>query len=73
MQYVFKEKIKKEEKGKGIVDNNPLAQYDHKCKRCGHSKAELISKGIWYSDEDEVLQFKCGKCGFVEMQEGKIG
>ncbi len=73
MQRVFTEKIKHEERNMNAVEENPLAQFDHKCKKCGHPKAELINKGIWYSDEDEVVQYKCGKCGHIEMQEGKIG
>lgn len=50
---------------------NPLAVYDHKCSKCGFEKAQMISKGIWYSDEDEVIEFVCGKCGFHEKMKGQ--
>tara|TARA_Y100000310_G_scaffold334914_3_gene415714 strand:- start:561 stop:827 length:267 start_codon:yes stop_codon:yes gene_type:complete len=53
-------------------DRNLLAVYDHKCKKCGHGKAELIEKMAWYSDEDNTYQLKCGKCGFIEQLEGKV-
>ena len=62
-------------KGKKIEvseGENPLAVYDHKCKKCGHDKAELIEKMAWYSDEDNTYQMKCGKCGFIEQLEGKV-
>ena len=52
---------------------NVLAVHDHKCKKCGYDKAEMLHIGSFYSDEDEVVKMKCGKCGFVEMLEGKIG
>ncbi len=53
-------------------EENPLAVYDHKCKKCGYGKAELIEKMAWYSDEDNTYQMKCGKCGFIEQLEGKV-
>lgn len=45
---------------------NPLAVYPHKCSKCGFDKAQLISKGVWYTDEDEVVEYVCGKCGLHE-------
>ncbi len=53
-------------------DQNILAVHDHKCKRCGYDKAELIEIGCFYSDEDNSYKMKCGKCGFVEQLEGKV-
>ncbi|MBW3023146.1 hypothetical protein KY308_03515 [Candidatus Woesearchaeota archaeon] len=49
-----------------MPDKNPLAVYPHKCKKCGYEKAQLIECGIWIADEDCVVKYKCGKCGFVE-------
>ncbi|MFQ5474311.1 MAG: hypothetical protein ACE5DM_00590 [Candidatus Nanoarchaeia archaeon] len=50
---------------------HPLAVYPHKCKKCGFEKAQMISKGIWYSDEDECIEYVCGKCGRHEKAEGQ--
>lgn len=55
-----------------IDDNNSLAVYDHICKKCGHDKAEIIEKGQMYSDEDDIILYVCGKCGYTEMQDAKI-
>ena len=52
-------------------DQNILAVHDHKCKRCGYDKAEMLEIGSFYSDEDAVVKMKCGKCGLVEQLEGK--
>jgi len=63
------ESIKKKKLvGTGIIDDkNIYATYPHKCKKCGHDKAQVIDLGIWYSDEAGVIRFKCGKCGFAEQ------
>ncbi|MBT6006957.1 MAG: hypothetical protein HOG79_14655 [Prolixibacteraceae bacterium] len=55
-----------------VSDENPLAVYNHKCKKCGHNKAELIEISCSYSDEDNTYRMKCGKCKHVERLEGKI-
>jgi DNA-directed RNA polymerase subunit M/transcription elongation factor TFIIS len=64
----FSESIKKEEnKGRGIKNGvNELATYKHTCKKCGYDKAQVIDVGILYSDEDNLILLKCGKCGFSE-------
>jgi len=49
---------------------NPLAAHKHKCSKCGFGKAQLASKGIQYSDEDEELYFVCGKCGHHDKPDG---
>ncbi|MCF8013820.1 hypothetical protein K9K83_05605 [Candidatus Woesearchaeota archaeon] len=54
-------------------DIHPLAVYDHICSKCGFGKAQLISKGIWYSDEDEIQEFVCGKCGSHDRTDGIRG
>lgn len=73
---VIRETIRSNQaKRTGILeDSNPLATYPHTCKKCGHDKAQILSKGVWVSDEDEVVEYVCGKCGFHERAEGlKIG
>ncbi len=52
---------------------NMLAVHDHVCTKCGHDKCELIEVQPFYSDEDQFLRMKCGKCGFTERLEGKLG
>jgi hypothetical protein len=55
----------------GIAEEkNPLATAPHVCKKCGYDFAEIYSKGIFYSDEDENFIFICGKCGHQEEAEG---
>ena len=49
---------------------HPLATYTHECSKCGFNRAQLISKGIWYTDEDEVHEYVCGKCGNHDRAEG---
>lgn len=51
---------------------NRLAVHDHVCEKCGHDKAELIERGIMYSDEDDVVLYKCGKCGYTKMMDAKV-
>jgi len=67
MAHIFSEKIKrKEEKIEIATEENRLAVYPHICKKCGYEKAQLIEIGIGVWDEDSVVRYKCGKCGFVE-------
>ncbi len=57
----------KEEIGEGAVKGeNVFATYEHKCKNCGYDKAQVIDCGIFYSDEDNLIFLKCGKCGTSE-------
>ena len=64
-----REQVKKVE----VVEHrNLLAVHDHKCKKCGYGKAELIDIMPSYSDEENTFKMKCGKCGFVEQLEGKV-
>ena len=64
---VMKEKMAAHKELDVIHDTiNPLAVYPHKCKKCGFDKAQLISKGVWYTDEDEVIEYVCGRCGLHE-------
>ena len=64
---IISEKIKaKKDEFCIIREDNTLAVYNHKCKKCGYEKAQLIECGIWVGDEDSVVKYKCGKCGYVE-------
>lgn len=62
------EKIsKQEERGKGVSkEKNIFADYHHVCQKCGYDKAQILDLGIFYSDEDNLILLKCGKCGFAE-------
>lgn len=63
-----KEKISSPEKlGEGVIkEENDLATYNNKCPKCGYGKAQIIDMGIFYSDEDNLILLKCGKCGHSE-------
>ncbi|MFA6974242.1 MAG: hypothetical protein WC238_05955 [Parcubacteria group bacterium] len=62
------ETLKKEkQKGEGVHElTNEFATYTNVCKKCGYDKAQIIDMGIFYSDEDNLILLKCGKCGFSE-------
>jgi len=64
----FNEKIEKQKnKGEGVrEDKNEFANYNHICKKCGYDKAQIIDMGVFYSDEDNLILLRCGKCGFSE-------
>lgn len=63
-----------DKKGDGVVDEtkNELAVFDHKCEKCGYGKAQLIERGIQYSDEDDMTFYKCGRCGHMKMLDAKV-
>ena len=64
---IEREKIEHEEIGEGVLsDENKMATYKHKCEKCGYGKAQIIDVGPLYSDEDNLILLKCGKCGFSE-------
>ncbi len=53
--------------GQGITKSeNSLATYHNKCSKCGYDKAQIIDMGVSYSDEDNLILLKCGKCGYSE-------
>jgi len=59
--------------GQGVVlEQNFLADYEHICRKCGYNKAQIIDKGIYYSDEDNLILLKCGKCGYCERIGRKV-
>ncbi len=53
------------------TNENILAVHKHKCSHCGHDKAEEMSLGTWYSDEEAVTRYRCGKCSKVTQSHGK--
>ncbi len=72
MDPIIRDKIKQTAKLTVMDGENHLAVHTHICPQCGHDKAEIIEKGIWYSDEDNVVIFKCGKCGRSTMTDAKV-
>jgi DNA-directed RNA polymerase subunit M/transcription elongation factor TFIIS len=50
--------------------NNPLASYEHVCSKCGFDKAQVVTKGIMITDEDEYVAFVCGSCGHHDKPDG---
>ncbi len=66
------EKIISRDVGDGVVkEKDVFANYKHKCKKCGYGKAEIINLGAQYSDENELILLRCGKCGYSERIEKK--
>ena len=64
---VEKEKIlHKYQIGRVLSVGNEFATYKNKCLKCGYDKAQIIDMGISYSDEDNLILLKCGKCGWSE-------
>jgi ribosomal protein S27AE len=55
-----------------MEEHNYLAVHKHQCKKCGYDRAELIEMSCNYTDEDNIYQMKCGRCGYVEQLEGKV-
>jgi Zn ribbon nucleic-acid-binding protein len=56
-----------EPRGEGVGDDkNNFADYPNICKKCGYEFAQILDLGIFYSDEDNLILLKCGKCGFSE-------
>ncbi|MBU2503567.1 MAG: hypothetical protein KJ879_00740 [Nanoarchaeota archaeon] len=53
-------------------EGNEFATYKHKCPKCGFGKAQVIDVGIFYSDEDNLILLKCGKCGWSERLGRKV-
>ncbi|MDP3966011.1 MAG: hypothetical protein Q8Q04_00590 [archaeon] len=71
---ISSEKIKRHpKKGEGAKsEENIYASYKHLCRKCGYEKAQIIDMGIKYSDEDNLIFLKCGKCGFSERIGRKV-
>ena len=64
---IEEEEIKhKPKRGEGVLKKNIFATYNHKCKKCGYGKTQIIDSGVYVSDEDNLIMLKCGKCGYSE-------
>jgi len=64
---------KQKERGKEVgEDKNIFANYHNVCKKCGYDKAQILDLGVFYSDEDNLILLKCGKCGFSERVGRKV-
>ena len=64
----------REEIGEGVVSSiNEFATYDNVCEKCGYGKAQVVDMGQWYSDEDNIIILRCGKCGWAENVSRKSG
>jgi len=63
-----------EPRGEGAVkEENIYADYeDFTCPKCGYNKAQVLEAGVSYSDEDDLILLKCGKCG-TSVRVGKLG
>jgi DNA-directed RNA polymerase subunit M/transcription elongation factor TFIIS len=60
-------------RGEGIGESkNNFADYPNICKKCGYEFAQILDLGIFYSDEDNLILLKCGKCGFSERIGRKV-
>jgi DNA-directed RNA polymerase subunit M/transcription elongation factor TFIIS len=69
---IEEEKFKHNDRAEGVVkEKDVFADYNHKCKRCGYNKAEVFDLGAQYSDENELIMLKCGKCGYTERIDKK--
>ena len=66
--FIGKDKIpQEEERGEGVVkEKNVFATYKNVCPKCGYNKAQVIDVGVFYSDEDNLIMLRCGKCGYSE-------
>ena len=70
---IMKDKIIHKKTGEKILkDENEFATYHNKCQKCGYDKAQIIDMGIFYSDEDNLILLKCGKCGWSERIGRKV-
>ncbi|MBD3253377.1 hypothetical protein GF386_06595 [Candidatus Pacearchaeota archaeon] len=74
-ELISKESIPgKTEIKKDVIEDrgNEFANYEHKCKKCGFDKAQIVEREPYITDEDTLLFLKCGKCGFMENLSRKI-
>ncbi len=70
-EHKLSDKTKPTQKLEIAEDKNLLAVYDHECKKCGYNKAQLIEISATRTDEDDIIIWKCGKCGAVEREQVK--
>ncbi len=67
------EKISKKQVGEGVFPNEKREGFPHKCKKCGHGKADVDTISAFYSDESDISLYRCQKCGHVERQTDGTG
>ncbi|MEI6849462.1 MAG: hypothetical protein WCK29_00325 [archaeon] len=68
---VYSEKIKeKEYVGEGVIkEHNEINEgIDHTCPKCSHNKCEAALVAAHYSDESDLIFYRCKKCSYVERQ-----
>ncbi len=58
----------RQEKGKGVLENEKEQGFPNKCVKCGYDEAYVVDLGAPFSDESNVYLFKCVKCGYVTRQ-----
>jgi len=64
---------RKKKVGEGSIEHkNPLATYTNICQKCGYNQAQIIDLGVFYSDEDNLILLKCGKCGWSQRIGRKV-
>lgn len=63
----------KETRGDGVATPVESAGFPHVCKKCGFGFCEPTQLNASYSDESDILLYKCKKCGFVERQADGTG
>jgi len=51
---------------RAAIERNEYASYKNICKKCGFNRAQVIDAGVSYSDEDNLILIRCGKCGYTE-------
>ena len=74
-EILIKEEIEQDTKEIFVHEQfNPLANYEHECKKCGFDKAYIVQKELakcetWARCEPNRTEVVCGKCGFRERLE----
>jgi DNA-directed RNA polymerase subunit M/transcription elongation factor TFIIS len=55
--------------GNGIFNETETSSYyPHICEKCGHNEANAYDIGVQYSDEANILVYRCKKCHHIERQ-----
>lgn len=74
-EIIIREEIKPEKNEIYIHEQiDPLANYEHKCAKCGFGKGFIVQKELakcetWARCESNRTEVVCGKCGFRERLE----
>jgi len=74
--YISSEKLKKEkEVGEGIIIESDEIEsgFPHVCKKCSYPECDVLDVGAPYSDEANIILYKCKKCKYVERQADGTG